>query len=305
LKASEAKKIEDLFALRDVRGKRVYIVDDHHKAFAAWSLERRRLDAPPLLISFDHHTDTMEAADNIAARKFPSDDAARETYQAQVQRELGWDTDEAVLSSVSKLQHDEHIDAAALCGALRASFSIQLDHPSDWPVSEEETRRGEQTREAWIQRQQPPPKPRRPFTYAAPPLRNLFIVGHDCFVGCQAERHNDDCIRLQYSQILESAYVEEQLARAADMARCISIEGGVESVPYILDIDLDVFHTAAAVEPKDPASFYRLIRGAVAITIATEADFVEGMWWKDEARKLTADELLATVMGHIDRALAV
>jgi hypothetical protein len=36
MKASKAKKLDDLFELHEVRGKRVYVVDDHHKAFAAY-----------------------------------------------------------------------------------------------------------------------------------------------------------------------------------------------------------------------------------------------------------------------------
>lgn len=304
MKATEAKAIGDLFEVREVRGKRLFIVDDHHKAFAAWALIRREVGEPPILITLDHHTDTMEAADNIAARRHPRDDAAREAYQAQAQRKLGWETDEVVLASVAKLRNDEHIDAAALCGILKGSFSIQLDHPSDWPLSEDEARHGDQLREARAQGSKPPPKPRRPYTYGAPPPRNLFIVGHECFVGCQAERHNDDCIGAHYSQILETVYLEEQLARAADMARSIGIDGGVESVPYILDIDLDVFHTVASTAPADAASFYRLIKGALAITIATEPDFVDGLWWGREERKLSAAEILERLHAHIERALA-
>lgn len=36
------------------------------------------------------------------------------------------------------------------------------------------------------------------------------------------------------------------------MARCIGFDTGVKSVPYILDVDLDVFHTLAAINRGTP-----------------------------------------------------
>lgn len=38
------------------KGKDIYVVDDHHKALAAWVLVRRSLDFAPNLITIDHHT---------------------------------------------------------------------------------------------------------------------------------------------------------------------------------------------------------------------------------------------------------
>lgn len=40
----------------------------------------------------------------------------------------------------------------------------------------------------------------------------------------------------------------------------------VETEPYVLDIDLDYFHSEDAIEPGDAATFYRLVRNAVAVT---------------------------------------
>ncbi|MBP8275728.1 MAG: UPF0489 family protein [Propionivibrio sp.] len=49
------------FKRHAVKGKDIYVVDDHHKALAAWALVRRSLNAAPNLITIDHHTDTHEA----------------------------------------------------------------------------------------------------------------------------------------------------------------------------------------------------------------------------------------------------
>ena len=75
-----------------------------------------------------------------------------------------------------------------------------------------------------------------------------------------------------------------------------------ELAPYILDIDLDAFHTRRAINPDDPSTFYRLIKNAVAITIATEAECVAEEWL-DDPDPMTADELLKRLLCHIDNAL--
>lgn len=303
MKASQAKHVTDLFDLREVAEKRVFIVDDHHKAFAAWALVRRELDEAPLLISFDHHTDTMPAYGNVSAVKHPYNDEARIAYRDELIAGLGWTTDEEVLRSVAKLKHDEHIDAAALCGILAASFSIQLDDMGGWPTSVEVQAYYDRMKGNPWERGPQEPEPQPPFTFAEPPENNVFVVAHECFIGCEGRPHTDACLPTHYGQIIESVYVEDQLSRAGEMARCIGVDGGLESRPYILDIDLDVFHTAGSTEPKDPATFYRLIRGALAITIATEAECVDDLWLDDDD-KLTAQELLGRVLAHIEQALA-
>jgi hypothetical protein len=76
----------------------------------------------------------------------------------------------------------------------------------------------------------------------------------------------------------------------------------LEAAPYILDIDLDVFHTRRAISPLDSTTFYRLIKNAVAITIATEAACVEDLWLDDDD-VMTSEDLLRELMAHIDQAL--
>lgn len=71
---------------------------------------------------------------------------------------------------------------------------------------------------------------------------------------------------------------------------------------YILDIDLDAFHTRRAINPEDPSTLYRLIKNALTITIATEAGCVEDLWL-DDADKMSSDDLLSDLLAHIDKAL--
>lgn len=303
MEAANAKKLDDLYELREVRGKRVFVVDDHHKALAAWSVVRRERQDAPILITFDHHTDTHEAflgaaSESRASERSGYDHEVMESERAKMVKILGWKTDDEVLASVAQLRHDEHIDAAAECGILRASFSIQLSDSGGTPSKEEAAYAAKRSAAYPVPLGEGPPEP--PFTFAA--SNNVFVVGHDCFIGCEAKPHTETCLNVHYSQVLETVYVEDQLARAATMARCIGIEGGLESVPYILDVDLDVFHTAASIAPQDASAFHRLVRGAVAITIATEPSCVKELW--RDKNVLTADDLLERLLGHIDLALA-
>jgi len=84
------------------------------------------------------------------------------------------------------------------------------------------------------------------------------------------------------------------------MSRCVGIDH-LESKPYILDIDLDAFHSRQAIEPADRTVLYCLIRNALAITIATEAECVEELKFDGEA--IDADFLLARMMEHIQAAI--
>ena len=83
------------------------------------------------------------------------------------------------------------------------------------------------------------------------------------------------------------------------MSRCVGIDH-LESQPYILDIDLDAFHSRQAIEPADRTTFYRLIRNAVAITVATEAECVDEL--KFDGEEIDTDFLQARLVEHIKAA---
>lgn len=289
--------MESLFQYQSICGKDVFIIDDHHKALAPWSLIRRRLDRGPNLITIDHHTDVHEAFLGYASLKtFNNGGDTIELARGLLNR-IDWKNDQSLLWAIKYLRHDEHINAATMSGVINYAFCIQLSDSGGNPSTEE------QAYNANRQAQWPQPPtllpPCRPLTYEDPES-HIFVISHDCAIGCTRMPHNDDCVIEHGNMIIESVYLEDQLVRGAEMSCCVGIPH-LELQPYILDIDLDAFHSQQAIKPTSTATFYRLIRNAMAITVATEAKCVEELKFDDEL--IDADMLLEQIMKHIETAM--
>jgi hypothetical protein len=76
----------------------------------------------------------------------------------------------------------------------------------------------------------------------------------------------------------------------------------ITNQPFILDVDLDYFHTEKSIEPNDPTVFYELIKKAYVITVATEPKFIG--YEKLRGENITADSLLKRLLKHFEKALA-
>lgn len=290
-------RLTDLFRHRSVCGKDVYVVDDHHQALAPWALIRRRSDRAPNLITIDHHTDVHEALLGHAhLETYESGGDAWALAKDLIQR-IDWQDDESLLWAIERLRHDEHIDAATMSGILSYAFCIQLSDSGGNPSIEEQAYAAD--RQARWPRPPTLPPSSRPMTYEDPG-NHIFVISHDCAIGCNRMPHNDDCVVEHGNMIIESIYLDDQLARGAEMSRCVGIPH-IEALPHILDIDLDVFHSWRSIRPAEPTTFYRLIRNAVAITVATEAECVEELKFDDEP--IDAGVLLDRLMGHIQEAI--
>jgi hypothetical protein len=284
---AEAKVFERIV----IAGKNVYVVDDHHRVLGAWAEERQRLDVPPNLITIDHHTDVYEAFNSHAScAKWDDHDADEEAIRNAHIAMIDWKDGKSVLAAIELLKHDEHIHAATMSGVLHAAFCIQLSDGGGTPLEHVEAGKDESDGQL----------PDEPIASGANSAR-IYIIPFKCAIACHKPIYDDECKIHHAREIIETPYLDDQLSRGAEFARAIGM-AGIESSPYILDIDLDVFHSSRAVHPADPSTFYRLIRNAIAVTIATEAECVKDLW-QDESHVLTADELLAVVIGHIETAL--
>lgn len=187
--------LDQFFQTRSIKGKEVFIVDDHHKALAAWAPIRRRLDAAPNLITIDHHTDTHEAFLGHAHwEHYEGRVEDQEQFRLGLVAQIDWRSDASLTAAIGMLRHDEHIDAATCSGVLDNAFCIQLSDSGASPSIEELAYR-KSRQDNWPN---PPtvPKPNRPMTYA-PAENRIYALPFDCFVGCQARPHNDDCPQSQ------------------------------------------------------------------------------------------------------------
>ncbi len=294
--------IEDLFTHKTISTKNIYIVDDHHKALAAWAIERRLLENPLNLLTIDHHTDVYEAFLGHAStyQGLYNHNTDVEGLRLELLEKINWKSDDSLLSAIELLKHDEHINAGTMSGVLGAAFCIQLsDDGGTQSVEESEYER--QVAENFRVGAPSNPAPQRPMSYVPTP-DNIYVISFDCAIGCHKQPYDDECAVHHASEIIEARYLDDQLIRGAEILHTLGM-GDLEREPYILDIDLDAFHTKRAIEPKDPSTFYRLIRNAVAITIATEAECVEELWLDDDF-VLDSDDLLQKVIDHIEAALA-
>ena len=205
---------------------------------------------------------------------------------------------ESVASAISNLKHDEHIDAATTSGVLDSAFCIQLSDSGGTRSKEQKARQAAITDEPiWVSRSTP--NPARPMAYDVEPNR-IYVLSHDCFIGCDASPHDVECDRRRFDEIVNAPYLDDQLSRAREITHSAGIRA-VNDSPYILDIDLDVFHSRRSIEPEDPSTLHRLIRNALAITIATEKGCVDELW-ADDGERLRADDLLAKMLTHIEGA---
>ena len=282
-----------------IKGKNIYAVEAHHHALAAWAIVRRASAQPPNLITIDHHTDTHEAFLGYAWMEHyehRTDDEV--TLRNQLTAGIDWRDDANLQAVIAKLRHDEHISAATQSGILDQAYCIQLSDSSGSQSIEEEAF-ADDRQARWPA---PPtlPVPMRPMTYAATAER-MYVIPAPCYIGCATRPHNDDCVTRHAWEIVEARYLEDQLVRGSEISRCFGLPN-LEAAPYILDIDLDAFHSRKAITPDDPSTLHRLIRNALAITIATEPECVDDLW-HDEEDRMDSGELLAELIKHIEAAL--
>ncbi|MGY2492015.1 UPF0489 family protein [Cupriavidus sp. CP313] len=285
-----------------IGGKDVYIVNAHHFVLLPWAKIRRGVENAPTLITLDHHTDTMGAfrAHRSIATKGDWDEA--EKMLPELIADIDWKDEQSLLRAVSKLRHDEHIHTAFLSGIISCAFAINLF--DQVPSIEEDAFHEEVSRsfDLLMQGRDPGPSPNRPtppYTYA-PRGDGMFTICAECAIGCEKMPHDDDCVIARANQVLESNYLDRELATANRMASAMGL-GAADSGPYILDIDLDYFHSEKAINPDDAATIYRLMRNSLAITVALEPECVKEL--RCEGSHIDAHLLLERLKQHIAAAM--
>jgi hypothetical protein len=129
----------------------------------------------------------------------------------------------------------------------------------------------------------------------------LYIVGNECYAGCNKMPHDDDCTLPHFNQAIESEFLLDKLSIINQMSPGI-VKNGSLNTDYVLDIDLDYFHTTKSIQPNDASIFHKLIHGAGAITIAKELGWVAN-WRNEYDSTLDSQYILQQLLDHIQTAL--
>lgn len=294
---------EDMYQLKVINGKNVFIVESHHHALLPWSLIKKGFDANLILISLDHHTDCMPAFNAHRCIESKSDDAKYDQMFETLFSDFNYQDEKSVLRAIYKLRYDEQIHTA-ICGKIFThSFSINFSDQT--PSVEELTYRNLISIQFKKMLHEGIPlkeieKPKGPYTYELP-RNGMFTISPDCYLGCLKVPHDDECRIRLYADAIESDYLSYQLAVASQMSFTSGL-GSLDKSPYVLDIDLDYFHSDKSIKPKDPKKFYSLIRDAKALTVAMERRCVETL--KLEGEQIDSEKLLVQLLGHIHNATA-
>lgn len=224
--------------------KQLFICEKHHHVLLPWAMTRKQKDNLSLL-TFDHHTDIHDAFLNYLYyhNKDKLDDLIKN---------INYKDPNSILSAIKILKNDEHIDTALKCNIISKAFVISFDGPFDEPTSNEfeNMHKDLETKAKFMMGLISLPELQ---TY---PKSDLYVVGTYEYID------DNNCI--------SDNFLLEMLKKIKVMSHI-----DITNTDFILDIDLDYFHTYDALNKSDLNEFRCLLSKAHAITIATEPDFAK------------------------------
>lgn len=251
--------------LRTIHDKDVYVIEHHQHAIECWALIRQGCHFAPGLITLDEHTDTRLAFTRDTCGRIDPIGHEEEFFEEVVRQcdRVDYMERASVESAVSRLRNDEHIDAAIRAGMLDHAFvccfrSDDATRPKHQPSLREVFDHVETTGSTDIGG--------IAFAPYDMPEQRIFVVA-PASDGVNTED------RSLFDQAIESSYLDGVLNQIRAISNSVGLEDPTGG-SFVLDIDLDYFHTRRSVSPEDPNTIQRLIRDAVAITIAKEPWYV-------------------------------
>lgn len=275
---------------KTIKNYSLYIAESHHHMLLPWAkVKRENKSEELLLISFDHHTDTIEPF-----LRYCQND---EDKMRQLVERIKYDDDTSVEKAIEKLRNDEHIKAAIQSGILYKALIISHSNAfDDIPESIEEEERMKKVKnmdkeyfEAIISGNYGiTPRKKRHYREAdiyMPPFlpEGMFEYGGEY----------DDVV-------LEDCFLKEKMVTLSRMCPNIFDKKGLIKYKYILDIDLDYFHTMKSINPKSNDIFSSLVKGATAITIAKESACVK---YVRTDERVTSEVLLKRLLAILEEII--
>lgn len=251
----------DMVREKVVGGKRVYIVENHHEVLIPWSEYASKNETAPVLLTFDHHMDTRSAFYRYSCK------AAGQEWR-DVRDQLIAEADMNKLFTVAALKrlcNDEHIDFALQTGIISDAVIFSLMGAGvcrDYANSK------------------------------------ICYIDPCCTSKCSKNSHGDECQIDAYDKVIEGEELLNKLNQINKFIPGFFISDRVNK-KFILDIDLDCFHTKKSINPVDMSLFYYLVNNAEIVTIATEGYYVELEKRDDD---INEKYLLEKLLGHIENA---
>ena len=268
-----------------IQDKRVFIFEEHHHALYPWALIKREKPNEELnLFSFDYHTDTHDPFQYYAFYQSWDKNKVEEIIN-----NIHFNRDNTITEAIKLLRHDEHIRTATKCGIFKHAFIIAQNQNGDFPQSNEEKKRMdnlwtiESIENRLLGKEVITPRENRTYQCSDIYLPDFW------YSGCDSEN---------YDQFLEDSFLRVHFETLSRMSKLVETDGTIRS-DYILDIDLDYFMTPNSICPSEYKLFSKLIKNAVAITIAKESECVDMC----SEGKNTAEYLLDRLLHLIEDSL--
>lgn len=278
-------------SVEQIGSKLVYVVESHEQVLLPWAIERRAAGKPLILITLDHHTDTNWPF----IHRLGSEDDVKSRSLAEI-RKFNINDDASMKLCMQEIYNDQQIRAAIMLNIFEYCFVISHEGTQDTPDSNEMNAYSTALPALMMNKfaarsadfSDLPVQPSRPFTYRLPDDR-LFIVGH-------APGTNS------MENPIEDEHLEGRFNIVHEMSQSTGIFQSVFEQDYILDFDLDYFHSMRSMKPQESNLLNKLIRNSRAITIATEPSYVFQLC---EDEEMDSEKQLGAMRALIETAVSI
>lgn len=312
--------MKNLYRLEIIKNKKVYIAEKHHYMLLPWAQLRRELAEPPILLTFDNHTDTRIAFTGYLSCKYQDcQNPIKLMHNESIKllEKLNFTDDKSVNEAILILRNDEHIDTAIKSGIISKALVIQYSQGDDKPYPIELDNYRSLNHSKFLKKlahfisqkngtenitsddKEDLVEPHRPYKYYESE-DNIYIIGHDCYPSCKKMPHNDECKKFLHKQAIETKFIRYKFEIFNQMCPKLSINN-ILMDNYILDIDLDYFHNKKSIHPNNPMEFYKLIKNSYIITIALEQEYFKEPGYEFNCNPV--DYILEEILKHVERAM--
>lgn len=266
-----------------IKSKDIYIFESHHYALSPWAELRNTLSKAPILISFDHHLDYV---DPFAGFIYNQVNLNKTKLRTELLNEINFSDKDTIEMAISKLKHNEQIETAIATDIINKALVISFNnHDIPEPIEPEKISIVQRLQKYRSELENIP----RSYIY---PEANIYFPKITPRNTNLANYKLDD-------DVIETKFLRDKFDVFHEMCPKIIHKNHSISEKYILDIDLDYFHTVKSMNPEDPQFLYQIIQNSEIITIALEPGCVE----LESNGNVNSEQLLEKLLQHIENAL--